>query len=758
MLYVLLLEFTDASIICAYAFVLCSTGFPMAATALIFATTAIMLQSVSGAPLISKNDPQDANMTKDEGAEKNDTQTFQLLEDGLFEGDLAITEEFIRQHYNFSSIPKVEEYMSLKDKDDVATETTEGGRKFNKRAAKSGTSGFWPNGIVPYKFSSSIQAHGQGGRHSIREAMDHWEDRTCLRFILRNAESDYVEYINTRGTCSSAVGKSGGRQTINMAAGRGCGIGTIVHEIGHAIGFWHEQSRPDRDNYIRINLNNVENNDRKRDQFMKRTNSEVDSRGSEYDYGSVMHYQLTKYARCSGCQTMTVTNQAAYRAQGRPTIGHWSDQTGTTIGSWRGISTRDAQQTNRLYSCPKRGVSGLLVVHVGRGRSLPDTDPIWNAPDPYVKITAVDSSNNRYIRTTTVKQGTTSPNWNEYLEVPEREWQFFRIQVWDDDNFLTFGDDQMTVSQTIVVARGQHNNMRHCSNDACTGSITFGYSMHELVSAALTVKIRYARNLQDTDPIWNAPDPYVIVEATSSTGSHSKRTSYVGGTVNPTWNTVLNFGCRRWVKYIELQVWDSDSGFLGGDDEMSSKQKKTLSIGSQQNNRLNAFGSGYLIFDYSLVLDGNECSSNPCRNGGTCVDGCASYTCRCRPSYSGTNCEELSGNLRIYARYGRNLPDEDPWWNDSDPYLEVIAYDANGNSLRKRSSYKGGDQSPDWNEWLHFGTRAWKRFKVRVYDDDYNADDPLSRQATWTLSSHVSRNSVRLNCYRGYVIFDYHFN
>ena len=755
MLYVLLLEVADASVICAYAFVLCSTGFPMAATALVFMTTAIMMQSVSGAPLISKNDTQDVNMTKDEGAEKNDTQTFQLLEDGLFEGDLAITEEFIRQHYNFSSIPKLEEY---KDQDDVATETTEGGRKFNKRAAKSGTTGFWPNGIVPYKFSSSIRAHGQGGRHSIREAMDHWEDRTCLRFILRNAESDYVEYINTGGTCSSAVGKSGGRQTINMAAGRGCGIGTIVHEIGHAIGFWHEQSRPDRDNYIRINLNNVENNQRKRDQFMKRTNSEVDSRGSEYDYGSVMHYQLTKYSRCCGYQTMSVTNQTAYRAQGRPTIGHWSDQTGETIGSWRGISTRDAQQTNRLYSCPKRGVSGLLVVHVGRGRSLPDTDPIWNAPDPYVKITAVDSSNNRYIRTTTVKQGTTSPNWNEYLEVPEREWQFFRIQVWDDDNFLTFGDDQMTVSQTIVVAQGQHNNMRHCSNDACTGSITFGYSMYELVRAALTVKVRYARNLQDTDPIWNAPDPYVIVEATSSTGSHSKQTSYVDGTVNPTWNKVLNFGCRRWVKYIELQVWDSDSGFLGGDDEMSSKQKKTLSIGNHQSNRLNAFGSGYLIFDYSLVLDGNECSSNPCRNGGTCVDGCASYTCRCRSSYSGTNCEELSGNLRVYARYGRNLPDEDPWWNDSDPYMEVIAYDANGNSLRKRSSYKGGDQSPDWNEWLHFGTRAWKRFKVRVYDDDYNADDPLSRQATWTLSSHVSRNSVRLNCYRGYVIFDYHFN
>jgi len=250
-------------------------------------TTAIciVLQSVSSAPLISKNDTQYTNLTKDEGAEKNESS---LLIDGLFEGDLAITEEFIRQHYNFSSIPKVEEYMSHEDEGDVATESTEGGQRINKRAAKRNLL-LWTNGIVPYKFSSSsIQTYGLGGRHSIREAMDHWEDRTCLRFTLQNSENDYVVYNNAERTCtSSSVGrKGGGKQTINMDSVHGCGIGTIVHEIGHAIGFWHEQSRPDRDNYIRINLNNVENDRQKHNQFNKRDASEVDSQGSEYDYGS----------------------------------------------------------------------------------------------------------------------------------------------------------------------------------------------------------------------------------------------------------------------------------------------------------------------------------------------------------------------------------------------------------------------------------------------------------------------------------------
>ena len=164
-----------------------------------------------------------------------------------------------------------------------------------------------------------------------------------------------------------------------------------------------------------------------------------------------------------------------------------------------------------------------------------------------------------------------------------------------------------------------------------------------------------------------------------------------------------------------------------------------------------------MIFDYSFVIDGDECAPNPCRNGGTCVDECASYTCLCRRSYVGTNCEHLSGNLRVKARYGRNLPDEDPWWNDSDPYLQVIAIDADDNRVIKRSTYAWGDQSPDWNQWLEFGTRTWKQFKVRVYDNDYNADDPSSDQRTWTLSSLGSHTNVRLNCHRGHVIFDYEF-
>lgn len=46
-----------------------------------------------------------------------------------------------------------------------------------------------------------------------------------------------------------------------------------------------------------------------------------------------------------------------------------------------------------------------------------------------------------------------------------------------------------------------------------------------------------------------------------------------------------------------------------------------------------------LIYITYLLVNTDECAQKPCRNGGSCVDGINSYTCRCATGYSGTNCE-----------------------------------------------------------------------------------------------------------------------
>ena len=117
-----------------------------------------------------------------------------------------------------------------------------------------------------------------------------------------------------------------------------------------------------------------------------------------------------------------------------------------------------------------------------------------------------------------------------------------------------------------------------------------------------------------------------------------------------------------------------------------------------------------------------------------------------------------NGRLRLYVRYGINLPDKDGWFaGDSDPYVNVAAYDSDGNSISLRTSTDSGDESPSWYEWLDFGRDTWTSFNIKVYDSDVGTDDTLSTRVDYDLDSFTSRSYVRMDCYSGYIVFDYEF-
>lgn len=139
----------------------------------------------------------------------------------------------------------------------------------------------WPNHTVPYRLDPSLEFDKQ---LSIRHALMHWATSTSMTFVERTNETDYVEFVSKDG-CWSYVGRQGGRQEISI--GNGCTATSVVHEIGHAIGLFHEQSRHDRDEHVIIHWDNIQQS--KKHNFQKYPALEGMDVGP-YDFGSVMHY------------------------------------------------------------------------------------------------------------------------------------------------------------------------------------------------------------------------------------------------------------------------------------------------------------------------------------------------------------------------------------------------------------------------------------------------------------------------------------
>ncbi|XP_044127238.1 embryonic protein UVS.2-like [Bufo gargarizans] len=249
----------------------------------------------------------------------------QLSIPGLDEPDMLLatdSEAAEEPEENFAKIIKVnkENALNLYQGDILKT---------SGRSATSCTGCLWPksaNGTVnvPYSFASN---YSSWNLNLFQTSMGEFETLTCVRFVPRTTENDYLN-IMSRG-CASFVGRIGGGQMVAVDMDGCMYRGIVQHELNHALGFYHEHTRSDRDNYVTImyqyispgNIINFE---------MQNTNN----LGLEYDYGSVMHYDSFAFSNTSGQPTIVTIPV--------PNI---------PIGQINGLSVLDVAKINQLYQC-----------------------------------------------------------------------------------------------------------------------------------------------------------------------------------------------------------------------------------------------------------------------------------------------------------------------------------------------------------------------------------------------------------------------
>jgi hypothetical protein len=208
----------------------------------------------------------------------------------------------------------------------------------------------WPGAEIPFAIDSTAQS---------KAALIDWAIRvfegTPLRFRPRTtSDRDYVVFRDLGTGCWSYLGRQGGPQDIDVNT---CAGGNIAHELMHAAGFYHEQSRGDRDQYVNIMWDEIA--PEMRSNFEKR-----DARGQDigaYDYDSIMHYPSHAGSR-----------------SGNPTIV--PRVAGARIGQREGLSTLDRAAIEVLYPS-----SGRTPVAAGPAPApAPAPAPVPSFPLPSI--------------------------------------------------------------------------------------------------------------------------------------------------------------------------------------------------------------------------------------------------------------------------------------------------------------------------------------------------------------------------------------
>lgn len=191
----------------------------------------------------------------------------------------------------------------------------------------------WPGGVVPYKLARRLPDPSR-----VLRAIEEFNTRTSIRLRPKlKSDRNYVLFRRKHGTgvCVSSLGRQFARQTIDLDDR--CSYGNVIHEIGHALGLFHEQSRSDRDQNVIIHWENITPG-------LESQFAQYDAIANDigaYDFGSIMHYSPFSFSK-----------------NGLPTITRL-DGTDSGIGQRTALSTNDIQTLSVIYGQDAPGDSAF---------------------------------------------------------------------------------------------------------------------------------------------------------------------------------------------------------------------------------------------------------------------------------------------------------------------------------------------------------------------------------------------------------------